>query len=137
MKKEIITKGTIIDTIDGFLVIEERNDGGLYKASHCTFNEFTGTVEGDALLLTAADIERHMKEVDGRNHKVEWTDVRYFLDFSATDPDVFTLKTIEERDDFCTGRLSDIPGADVDWQDALDKYFEEKFDIKPNEWEVG
>ena len=137
MKREHTTKGTQIDTIDGFIVLKERNDSGLFYADEHEIDDEENAIPAGKAMLTAADIERRMKELDGRNHKVEWTDVRYFLDFSATDPDVFTLKTIEERDDFCTGRLSDIQGADVDWQDALDKYFEEKFDIKPNEWEVG
>lgn len=63
--------------------------------------------------------------------------MKYFLDFNAMDQDKFELKTIEEHDTVCEGRLSQIEGADADWQDALDRYFETQYNIKPTEWEVG
>ena len=49
----------------------------------------------------------------------------------------FTLYTIEDREEVTSGRLSDIMEEGDDWQDALDRYFESRFGIKPNEWEIG
>lgn len=63
--------------------------------------------------------------------------MKYFLEFSQVDQDRFELKTIEDHDTVCEGRLSQVEGADADWQDALDRHFKKEHGIDPSEWEVG
>jgi len=76
-----IGRGDIIDTQYGFVCIEGRNDGGLFVVVEYEFDddEFGNNngnqyVTQDKLLLTAADIERRLKELDGKNHRIVWTD---------------------------------------------------------------
>ena len=63
--------------------------------------------------------------------------MRYYLDFDPFDFDKFTLKTCDEHDNVYEGRLSEIASDGDDWQDALDKHFEQYLSIKPEDWVVG
>ena len=72
MKREHITKGTQIDTLDGFIVLKERNDGGLFYADEYTINDDGNPELSGVTKLTKSEIERTMKEIDGRNHSVIW-----------------------------------------------------------------
>jgi hypothetical protein len=69
---EHITKGTRIDTLAGYIILKDRNDGGLYDADEYTINEHDETEFTGAVRLTKAEIERTMKEMDGKNHSVIW-----------------------------------------------------------------
>ena len=61
--------------------------------------------------------------------------MKFWLDLYGDDE--FTLYTVEDKEEVATGRLADIMEEGDDWQDALDRHFESKFGIKPNEWEIG
>ena len=61
--------------------------------------------------------------------------MKYWLDLANDDN--FTLYTVEDKEEVATGRLSDIMDESDDWQDALDRHFESKYGILPNEWEIG
>lgn len=69
---EHITKGTRIETLAGYIILKDRNDGGLYDADEYTFTENDEAEFSGAVRLTKAEIERTMREVDGRNHRVIW-----------------------------------------------------------------
>lgn len=69
---EHITKGTRIDTLAGYIILKDRNDGGLYDADEYTFTENDEAEFSGVVRLTKAEIERTMREVDGRNHRVIW-----------------------------------------------------------------
>ena len=69
---EHITKGTRIDTLAGYIILKDRNDGGLYDADEYTINENDEAEFSGAVRLTKAEIERTMKEMDGKNHNVIW-----------------------------------------------------------------
>lgn len=69
---EHITKGTRIYTMAGYIILKDRNDGGLYDADEYTFTENDEAEFSGAVRLTKAEIERTMKEMDGRNHRVIW-----------------------------------------------------------------
>lgn len=69
---EHITKGTRIETLAGYIILKDRNDGGLYDADEYTFTENDEDEFSGAVRLTKAEIERTMREVDGRNHRVIW-----------------------------------------------------------------
>ena len=69
---EHITKGTRIETLAGYIILKDRNDGGLYDADEYTFAENDEAEFSGAVRLTKAEIERTMREVDGRNHRVIW-----------------------------------------------------------------
>ena len=74
-----VKKGAVIDTQYGFLCVEGCNDGGLFSVVEYEFdddefgkNDGTQIITEKALMLTVADIERRMKEFDGKNHRVIW-----------------------------------------------------------------
>lgn len=62
--------------------------------------------------------------------------MKYWLDLNG---DGYELKTIGEDEVIEEGKLSSlgIEENDPDYQDKLDRHFEEKFGILPEEWEVG
>lgn len=77
--KEIITIGTQIDTVDGYIVITSEGRG----ANTVNVDEYTivwddendtdtGEYNKTSRLLTLNDIARRMKEVDGRNHDIRF-----------------------------------------------------------------
>jgi len=73
MKKHIITVGTRIDTLDGYVIVKHTNEAGL-----CTCDEYIADDEDpdklvksdEALRLMPSDIARRMREVDGLAHEV-------------------------------------------------------------------
>lgn len=69
---------------------------------------------------------------DGRKGE----NMKYWLDLIENDN--FILKTVEENDEVCKGKLSDIgiTENDPNFTNKLDDYFE-KCGIKPDEWEIG
>ena len=69
---EHITKGTRIETLAGYIILKDRNDGGLYDADEYTFTENDEAEFSGAVRLTKAEIERTLKETDGKNHTVIW-----------------------------------------------------------------
>ena len=71
MKKHIVSVGTKIDTIAGYIIVKSINEAGLCYCDEYTIDDedldkFTKT----ETMLMPSDIERMMKEVDGLNHKV-------------------------------------------------------------------
>lgn len=74
MRTEYIRKNDQIDTISGYLVIKGSNGSGLIYA-----DEYEAAEDGTAVIaghraLTENEIGRLMKEADGQNHCVRWTD---------------------------------------------------------------
>ena len=62
----------------------------------------------------------------------------YFLEFSyRNDCELFALLTVDGHDEVVVGRLREVLSGDEDWQADMDRYFEENYGIKPEEWEVG
>lgn len=63
---------------------------------------------------------------------------KYFLEFSyRNDCELFALLTVDGHDEVVVGHLRDVLSGDEDWQADMDRYFEENYGIKPEEWEVG
>ena len=61
--------------------------------------------------------------------------IKYFLEDNGAD--VWTLRDKETREEIITVHDPEISGYDNDWQDALDRFFEENYGITPDEWEIG
>lgn len=69
--KTTIRKGSKIDTLSGYLVVNDYNGSIFYVDEHITDeNGNSETIEKS--MLTASDIQRAMKQLDGRNHIVRW-----------------------------------------------------------------
>lgn len=71
MKREIITKGTRLDTIYGYEVVTGYNGSVVYTDTY-------EVLEGEEpykireSMLTYSDINARLKEVDGLNHNVRY-----------------------------------------------------------------
>ena len=71
MRTEYITKGTTIDTVTGYIKILGYNGSGLFDCNIHDLND-DNQYATERRYLTARDIQSYMKEVDGKNHKIEW-----------------------------------------------------------------
>lgn len=71
MKREYVTVGTTIDTLVGYIKVLGYNGNGLFD---CNIHELDDNSQytTERRYLTASDIQSYMKEVDGKNHKIEW-----------------------------------------------------------------
>lgn len=72
MKKNIIAVGTQIDMADGYAIVKHINVAGLCYCQHFIYSEKDPNEMEDAgeIRLTANDIARYLKEVDGENHTI-------------------------------------------------------------------
>ena len=77
------------------------------------------------------DMEKWLDERDKRERNM----IKYFLE--DNDEDVWTLRDKETREVVSTVYGNSLPGYDENWQDALERYFEENYSITPDEWEIG
>lgn len=72
MKKEIITKGTEITTINGKLVVTGFN-GSIVYFDELIYNEEADVYEFEReRMLTLVEVAEEMKKLDGCNHKCVW-----------------------------------------------------------------
>lgn len=74
MRTITITNESVIDTLEGFLVVKSRNVGGLvycdnYEVDETGIGMFTGE-----RMLTLNEIAHAMHDVDGKNYRVRWED---------------------------------------------------------------
>ena len=69
--KNVIHIGSIIDTLDGYIIITSINEAGLAWADEYIVDGDDEAKKTDTVLkLTAQDIARRMRELDGKNHTV-------------------------------------------------------------------
>lgn len=71
MKREIITKGTKIDTIYGYEIVTGYNGSVVYTDTYEILDDEEPYKLRESM-LTYSDINARMKEVDGRNHSVRY-----------------------------------------------------------------
>ena len=69
--KTIIRKGSKIDTLSGYLVVNDYN-GSIFYADEYIADSDGNPKMVEKLMLTASDIQRAMKQLDGRSHIVRW-----------------------------------------------------------------
>ena len=63
---------------------------------------------------------------------------KYFLELDyRNDCELFALLTVDGHVEVVEGYLRGVLSGDEDWQADFDRYFEENYGIKPEEWEVG
>lgn len=72
MRKTELSPGSRIELIDGFLIVKNCNDAGLYDIDEYIADDYGGCIFDECIRLTGPEIARRMKEVDGLNHKVVW-----------------------------------------------------------------
>lgn len=72
MKKDIIKKGSIINTETGTIEVTYRNAGGLFAVIEREYDE-DGEVESEReVWKTKDELEQAMKTMDGKNHSITW-----------------------------------------------------------------
>lgn len=69
--KTTIHKGSKIDTLSGYLVVNGYNGNIFYTDEYIADSDGNPEMV-EKLMLTASDIQRAMKQLDGRNHIVRW-----------------------------------------------------------------
>lgn len=69
MKKDIITTGAQIDTIEGYEVVKSYNGSIVYTDSYEYDDDGNPQKTGECR-LTLEEVGKLMKGVDGRNHRV-------------------------------------------------------------------
>lgn len=72
MKRTIfLEKGTVVNTVEGYLVADSKNNGGLIYFDEYTIDEDGNEVKEERQrALTRNEVADIMKEVDGKNHHV-------------------------------------------------------------------
>lgn len=72
MKKDIIRKGSIINTEIGTIEVTYRNAGGLFAVIEREYDE-DGEIENEReAWKTKDELEQAMKTMDGQNHQITW-----------------------------------------------------------------
>lgn len=72
MKKDIIRKGSIINTEIGTIEVTYRNAGGLFAVIEREY-DLDGEVESEReVWKTKDELEQAMKTMDGQNHRITW-----------------------------------------------------------------
>ena len=72
MKKDIIKKGSIINTETGTIEVTYRNAGGLFAVIEREYDE-NGEIENEReAWKTKDELEQALKTMDGQNHRITW-----------------------------------------------------------------
>ena len=72
MKRDLLTKGSVINTEIGTIEIVSRNDGGLFHVIERFYDVGGEIVEKRDSWMTKDEIEIVLKFWDGKNHHVVW-----------------------------------------------------------------
>ena len=83
MKKDIIKKGSIINTEIGTIEVTYRNAGGLFAVIEREYDE-DGEIESEReAWKTKDELEQAMKTMDGQNHRITWEEPDWADDQAA------------------------------------------------------
>lgn len=80
-----ITRGTAIDTLEGYMIVKHRNEGGLiYCDTYFGYDDENGAYNYTGqFAYTASEIADMMRENDGITRKVFWKTCRYEVGYAG------------------------------------------------------